>query len=346
MITAIDFGCHTIRAAHRSSAESSAITLYSERSEYVILPNQESHRQALLERQISYGACEDNLLVFGNRAGQVRWLSRQPCAPLFTDGRVPTADAPARQILHVLTQAMLPESPHDNGVCCFTVPGGQRNTDSTEFLARLIRMHGFVPAAVSSGESALLASGSETNFTAVTIVLGAESSEVSITRYGVELASETIAVGANWIDAELAKQFKFQVWDASGECYLDLEAVREWKHDERIHLRHGVSERERTLSRLYGTMLDQTARITRRMLHSPAVKSVLGNQRLAVVCAGGPTRIAGFSSALAERFVDHDVASQILSVKTIDDPTNAVVRGLLIYGELESRRRLVRKSAA
>lgn len=346
MITAIDFGCYAIRTAFRDTAASSAITLYSERSEYAILPDQKSHRQALLEREIAYGACEDNLLVFGNRAGQVRWLSRKPCAPLFTDGGVPTVDAPARQILHVLTKAMLPESRQEGDYCCFTVPGGRDKSGNTEFLARLIQMSGFTPMPVSSFESALLASGGETQFTGVTIVMGAESTEIGISRYGVELASETIAVGANWLDSELAKQFKFQVWDEAGECYLDLEAVREWKHDERIHLRHGTSERERTLSRLYGAALEQTARATRQLLRSPAVKSELGDQRLGVVCAGGPTQIAGFSSVLSERFVDQDIASQILSVKTIEDPGNAVVRGLLIHGELEARRQGAQKSAA
>ncbi len=345
MITAIDFGCYAIRTAFRDPATAAAITLYSERSEYAILPDQESHRQALLEREISYGACEDNLLVFGNRAGQVRWLSRKPCAPLFTDGGVPTTDAPARQILHVLTKAMLPQNRTEGDYCCFTVPGGRNKTSHAEFLARLIQMSGFVPVPVSSCESALLASGAETHFTGATIVIGAESTEIGISRFGVELASQTIAVGSNWIDTELATQFKFQVWDEAGECYLDLEAVREWKHDDRIHLRHGTSERERTLARLYGAVLDQIARATRQMLLSPEVKSGLGKQRLSVVCAGGPTQIAGFSSALSERLVDHDIASQILSVKAIEDAGHAVVRGLLIHGELEARRHS-RQSAA
>ena len=346
MITAIDFGCHTIRSAFRTSSDPSSITLFAERSEYAVLPGQESHRQALCERQISFGECDDSLVVFGNRAAQVRWLSRKPCAPLFTDGGVPTTDAPARQLLHVLTQAMLPQDLGESDVCCFTVPGGKKKSDSSEFLSRLIRMHGLEPVPVSSAEAAVLASGGETKFTGITIVLGAESSEISVCRYGVELASETLPVGANWIDVEIARQFKFQVWDESGECYLDLQAVRAWKSNDRIHLRNGVGEREKTLARLYGAVLNQIARAVRQLLHSPAVKSALGNERLGVVCAGGPTQIHGFSGAMTERFVDHDVASEILSVKTVEAPANAVVRGLLIYGELEQRRLSRRKSAA
>lgn len=345
MITAIDFGCNTIRSAHRNTA-SATIKLIQERSEYAVLPDRDSYREALSERQIAFGECDDSLVVFGNRAAQVRWLSRIPCAPLFTDGGVPTTDAPARQMLHVLTQAMLPDPNDGTNYCCFTVPGGSAKKNCHEFLSRLIRMQGFEPVAVSSVESAVLASGGETNFTGATIVVGAESVEIGISRFGVELAQATLAVGGNWIDTEIARQFKFQVWDEAGECYLDLHAVREWKHNDRIHLRNGVGEREKTLARLYGAVLNQTARAVRQLLQSPAVKSALGNQRLAVVCAGGATKIAGFSGAMTERFVDHDIASEILSVKTVADPENAVVRGLLIHGELELRKLNADKAAA
>ena len=346
MITAIDFGCYAIRSAWRSPTASPQLTLFNERAEYAVLPGQDSYRQALEDRQICYAECDGSLVVFGDRAGQVRWLSRMPCAPLFAEGSIPTSDAPARQILHVLINAILPKPDDENSTCCFTVPGGRGRTENADFLSRLIRMNGFEPRVCSSAESLILASGNDSSFTGITLAMGAATSEVSVCRFGVPLASETIPVGANWIDAEVARQFKFQVWDVAGDCYLDHEAVREWKHDSRVHLRTGIGEREKTLARLYGEVLDRIARSVQRLLVSPAVKSTLGSQRLAVFCAGGPTVIGGFASALTERFVDHNVASDIVSVKTVDDPLNAVVRGLLIHGELEQRKRRPERSAA
>ncbi|MEZ6128188.1 MAG: hypothetical protein R3C59_05880 [Planctomycetaceae bacterium] len=346
MITAIDFGCYAIRAAYRSPATSSQITLYSERAEYAMLPNQDSFREALSDRRIAHAECDDSIVVFGNRAGLVRWLSRRPCAPLFTDGGVPTKDAPARQILSVLTKALLPAVPPPGSLCCLTVPGGRERGSSAEFLSRIVTMLGFEPLVVSSAESVLLAAGAQTSFTGVAVVLGAETSEVSVCRHGVELAARTIAVGTNWIDTELAKQFRIQVWDEQGECYLDLESVRRWKHDQRIHLRNGVGERDKSLSRLYGSMLNQVATTVRDLLQAPQVKARIGNERLNVICAGGATQVGGFTSALTERFVDHDVAGDILSVRMVSDPSNAVVRGLLIHGELEQRRREPLKGAA
>ena len=338
MITAIDFGCYAIRSAYRTPSDPMRVTMTTERSEYAVLSNQSSCRETVIERNIPCAECENSTVVFGNHADQVRWLSRKPCAPLFADAAVPTGDAPARQILSVLTEAMLPKNVGAPNECFFTAPRGRSNRENVIFLEHLMRMHGFVPRYFNAGPSVILSSGSESCFTGVAIVIGAESSEISVNRYGIEIAAATIEVGANWIDTELARQFRIQTWDETGECYLDLEAVREWKHDARMHLRNSVGEREKTLAGLYGAVLNQIARCTRELINSPAVKSAIGNVRLAVICAGGPTQIGGFASALTERFVEHETADQILSIRTADDPETAVVRGLLIQGELEERR--------
>jgi molecular chaperone DnaK (HSP70) len=58
---------------------------------------------------------------------------------------------------------------------------------------------------------------------------------------------------------------------------------------------------------------------------------------LSVVLSGGATRIEGFASLLTEQFVEHEIAERILSVRCSQDPATAVVRGALIYGELEAR---------
>jgi len=238
----------------------------------------------------------------------------------------------------VLAEAMLPQNVSEPTNCFFTAPRGRLNRENVIFLERLIRMHGFVPHYFNAGPAAILSSGSESCFTGVAIVIGAESSEISVNRYGIEIAGATIEVGANWIDTELARQFRIQTWDETGECYLDLEAVREWKHNSGTHLRNAIGERGKTLARLYGTVLNQIARSTRELINSPAVKSAMGNDRLALICAGGPTQIGGFASTLTERFVEHETADRILSIRTADDPETAVVRGLLIQGELEERR--------
>jgi hypothetical protein len=46
--------------------------------------------------------------------------------------------------------------------------------------------------------------------------------------------------------------------------------------------------------------------------------------------------VHGFADLLTEQLIQHDIADQILAVKTAPDAETAVLRGALIYGELES----------
>lgn len=338
MITAIDFGCYGIRSARRDGSTNSRITIAEERSEYVVIPRQEDCIEALNKLQAPVAECDDALVVFGTNAAKARWLSRKPAARLFTDAEVPNDDPPARQILYVLTEALLATNADQKQICCFTAPGGQAGESNVRFLERLIRMTGSIPLHCHSSSALMLAGGNETRFTGISIACGAETTEISIHRYGLELASETICQGANQIDEQIAKQFQMHVWDDAGDCYLDIEAVRDWKHSPDIHLRSGVSERERLLSRLYGDLLGKVAVATRNLLKQPQVQSALGDERLGIICGGGPTLIGGFCGALTERLVEQEVASRLLSVRVVEDSITAVSRGLLIQAELELRR--------
>lgn len=346
MITAIDFGCYAIRSAFREDASGSPVKVFSERSEYVVLPNIERYRQLLDSHQVPRAECEDTLAAYGNQAARARWLSRIPSAGIFNGGNVPADDPPARQMLDLICAAILPSPGAGQNLCAFTVPGSERQEASQEFLSRLIRMRGFEPLAVRAADVTMLAEGSESSFSGIAVVLGAETTEICVSRLGVTLASKVIPVGADWIDIELARQFQIQVFDESGQAWLDLEAVREWKHSAERNLRNPIGEREKVLSRLFGTIMDQMAQTTKELLSVPGVKTAVGDERLNVVCCGGSSRIAGFASALTERFVDHDIAGQVQSVRTVDRPDLTVVRGLLIAGELEARSRRQAPAAA
>ena len=78
-------------------------------------------------------------------------------------------------------------------------------------------------------------------------------------------------------------------------------------------------------------------RAIRQLLSMPAVKRTLGTERLTVLCAGGPTPVKGFGGVFTERLVDHEIAGEIVAVRIVNDPEHAVVRGLLIQGELEKQ---------
>ncbi len=346
MITAIDFGCYAIRSAFRGTTAGGPVSVCSEKAEYVVLPNIERYRQLLDTHDVPRAECEDSLVIYGNQAIRARWLSRVPSAGIFNGGMVPTDDPPARQILDLICGAVLPPAGNTPNLCAFTVPGNERREESQRFLSRLIQMQGYEPLAMSAADVTMLAEGGDSSFSGISVVLGAETAEVSVTRLGVTLASQQIPVGADWIDIEIARQYQIQVFDEAGNGWLDLEAVREWKHSPERNIRNPVGEREKTLSRLLSAVLDRIAQAAKELLSLPNVVSALGEQRLNVICCGGPTCITGFASLLTERFVDHDIAGQIQSVRTVDRPELTVVRGLLIAAELEARCRRQSRAAA
>lgn len=337
MITAIDFGCYAIRSAFREDIAGAPVKMFSEKSEYIVLPNIPHYQQLLDSQEVSRAECEDTLAVYGNQAARSRWLSRLPSASIFSGGIVPSDDPPARQMLDLICAAILPKPDAGLNLCVFSVPGSERRAESRKFLTRLIRMRGYEPLAVPAGEVVVLAEGSDSSFTGISVVIGAETSEVSVSRLGVTLASTIIPVGGNWVDIELARQFQIQVFDEDGGAWLDLEAVREWKHNPDRNLHDSVGEREKVLSRLYSAILDRIAQATHRLLCQPNVQPIIARERLNVICCGGATRISGFPSALTERFVDQDLVDRVQSVRTVDHPELTIVRGLLISGELEAR---------
>ena len=340
MICAIDFGSCRIRSVFRNPQTPERLTMFSESSEYTLLANTEQHQLTLEAQAVPYAQCDQALVVFGNKAASTQWLSRVPRTALLADGDVPSDDAPARQILSLLTEKMLPASHGPLNLCVMTGPGLRDGSDQAKtneaFLHRLVQMQGYQPFVVNSAEAALLATCSDASFTGVSLVMGAETTTICIARLGMSIASETIAIGGNWIDRELAKHFRVQMFDEAGTAYLDIESIRQWKIESRVSLKNSLGDRERMLARLYTVVLDRVSRTVAQMLDSTPVRLALNKQRLSVMLAGGAVIVDGFANSLTEQFIQHDIAEKILSVRIAPDPETAVVRGALIMGELES----------
>ena len=250
-------------------------------------------------------------------------------------------------MLSLLTESMLPDHSGPHNLCVLTVPGLRDGSDQAKkneaFLYRLVQMQGYEPLVVNPAEAALLATCSDASFTGISLVMGAETTTVCIARLGMLIASETIAIGGNWIDTELAKQFHVQMFDEAGTGYLDIESVRRWKLESGVNLTNSLGERERMMVHLYTVALNRVSRSMAQMLDSTPVRLALNKQRLSVMLAGGAVMADGFVNLLTDQLIQHEIADRILSIRVAPDPENAVVRGGLIFGELESR---VRRSEA
>jgi hypothetical protein len=349
MICAIDFGSCWIRALYRNPVAPQRLTLYSEPAEYVLLANSEPHRSLLLSRQIPFAVCDDALLVTGHAMDRAEWLSRLPRTPLFPDGNVPDSDPPARQLLNVIVESILPPGDGVNDLCVLTVPGRSDHSEiasrNEEFLNRLIRMRGYRTCVINAAEATLLAGGNRSAFTGFSVVIGAETTSICLGRQGVSLAAETLMIGANWIDTELARHFQIHRWDDEGQSYLDLHTVRQWKQGNPIPAQNLADSGGRMLRRLYAVVLEQVARTMSRMLSQVNSSLASSATRFPVLLAGGGTQITDFPALLSQRLDDHGISERILSVQHIDDPCTAVVRGGLILAELEFACSRVRDAA-
>lgn len=341
MIAAIDFGSSRIRSTFRTPDHPDRLSLFVERSEYALVQDTAQHRRALLDLQIPFAVCQDALAVVGNQASRARWLSRVPCTPLMYEGVIPSDDPPARQMLHNLVQAMLPQASGTGNVCAVALPAGSDQSEpairNREFLCRLVTMAGYTPLVVNHAQAALLACGSDTGFSGISVVMGAETTEICLARHGRPLGSRSLDVGSNWIDTELARHFRIYAWDDAGTCYLDLDQVRTWKEAGEISLRQAMGDRERMLTRLYAVVLDRVARAIGQMLSTETVRRELQSHPVTLFLCGGAVRINGFSGLLTDRLMEHQIAEQIDAVRMAADPELAVVRGALICGELENR---------
>lgn len=338
MNCSIDYGSSVLRSLFRNPASPSRLCLSTSRSEYAVVPDTDSHRRALGSEGVPFAVCEGSLLVIGNDASRVRWISRLPASPLFADGRIPQTDAPARQMLYELTQAMLPELRSDRGVCVMTIPGAGQGESVTglnaEFLTRLVRMRGYTPLVLGAAEAAMLSAGVDSRFTGVSVVIGAESVSWCVARRGLVLATDAISAGTRWMDLEIARAFGVQVWDASGRAYLDAERAGEWRRESCVDLRQPRDEQESLLSRLYAVLVQKLAEAITVAVGSvdPGLRPL---EAVPVVLAGGGSLVAGLVDILRASLREHETGQQRYAVKVAANAETAVVRGAYVYSELE-----------
>lgn len=338
MTVSVDFGSREIRSLVRTGISGSRLLLTTVRSEYVMVPNESSARRMLREEGLPHAVCGGGLAVFGSGVERVGWLSRRPAVPLFVDGRIPTRDGLARQILGVLTESVLPEPTVRGETCVLTVPGAglpQELRESNEdFLGHLVELRGYCPVVLGAAESVQLAGGQETGFSGVSVSAGAESLSFCVSRQGCVLSSAGIPLGGRWLDSELAREFEDWVWDESGERHPNAAGQERW----RLGLvgREASGRSDERLVALQRLLLRMTRRLAAGIVESVRLSGVEW-ERVPVLLAGGLGLMRGLSEGLSADLKALSADGREYEVRTAADAETAVVRGSLIYGELETR---------
>ncbi|MEY3173420.1 MAG: hypothetical protein RLZZ436_1334 [Planctomycetota bacterium] len=333
MSVSIDFGSREIRSLVRAGV-GGRLRLTTVRSDYILIPDAAAARKLLREEGLPHAVCASGLAVFGGGVERAEWLSRGPAVPLFVDGRIPTRDSLARQILGVLTESVLPEPPIRGSACVVSVPGAglPRNLQESneDFLGHLVQLRGYQPVFLSSAEAVLLASGAATGFSGICVAAGAESTVCCAARQGRVMAESGIPLGGRWLDSELARQFGEWTWDESGEKHANATALERWRLTALRNKSAPTDDRLSALSRLLSLITRRLAVAVRECLRASGVEW----SEIPVMLAGGLSQMQEFRVQLQQELSGD---GRTYYLQAVSDPETAVVRGGLIFGELASR---------
>ena len=345
---AVDLGCYEFRSLR---LQDQRLAGRRSRTDYIALPISEMKQKLLDQSGIRYARCEDSFLLVGTEADRWSRMVQIPISSVLPDGRVPTGDPPARQLMAGMIESLVPQSASPHSICALTLPGGrieEENNSELAFFARLIRMRGYRVLPVHASHSITLAELGKSNLTGVGLSIGAETCEMSVTRFGVELVHASIKQGSHKIEQEMAQFSDCYAWDISGNRFLDLETIRDWKASLERDLCHPHTEDEHFLTdrcrELIKTALVNLGRILAREPHQ--LNKMPGSVPLVV--NGGLCQIKGFAKLFNEVLESIPLPLPISVVLHGGDPQWTVARGSLIHAELaqESTTQIDCKEAA
>lgn len=347
MTVAFDFGSHYLRSLAQTRKSLVGKQL---RCGYQVLPDTDAWRNVLGQLSVPFATGPQSLVVVGNDAERVEGLTPLPFSSLFPDGRLDEADPAARQILAQLVELAIKPANRENELCCITLPAeayDNRKASNAEMnlCSQLIELRGYEVRILSSSMALILAAAEPTAFTGIGINFGANSCCVSLARKGIEVAYLNVPTGGDWIDSSLARDESRFVYDVDGSCYLDGEAVRNWRESLTSSIAEPTSERERTLREYYDQMITQTIHRIAQPLES-AYRGAGLTESLHIYIGGGASQANGFNR-VASRLIqtDHNFRIPVASVRVLQDNGFLTARGCLINAEIESAV-LQRKSAA
>jgi hypothetical protein len=283
---------------------------------YLVIKNTPGHRRLIESIQARHGTCGDDLVVLGDDAIECGQMLNLPVLPLMRNGRLPSGDPVARQIVALMVEAVLPRSEEPGAACCITVPGGygldgdQQSLD-VRYFQQVAALRGYAPRVMSSGQAIVLAELSSASFSGLGVSLGAINCEISVVHCGRELARCTVP--SPW------DELKEGNVDSVGGAAIEesAESKRAWQHD---------------CTRRLTAMLTQA----RESLVSEGSLRLI-QQPTSVACSGSITQTEGFASLFQQAWSQSSWPLRVSQISMATNPRFTVARGNLIKAILESR---------
>lgn len=284
---------------------------------YLVVKDTPGHRRLLDHTQARYGTCGDDLVVFGDDAVECAEMLDVPAVPLLRDGRLPSSDPVARQILALMVESVLPAAEPGTPVCCLALPGGYGLDGDTQsldvrFLQQLVSLRGYKPQLISSGLAVVLSELSSASFSGMGISLGMTNCEFGLIHCGRELARCTIPSPFS----ELANDPAGTVKQHPGIAPIDSRQLG-W---------------ERNCLRMLTSVLTEA----REALVSEGSIRLIP-QPTGIACSGWITSTEGFASLFQTAWSSAGWPLKASPVKIPKNPRFAVAYGALIKAILDGR---------
>ncbi|QDT15681.1 disk-shape morphogenesis protein volactin [Alienimonas californiensis] len=334
-LTVLDLGVHRFRSLRRSGGRTIGRSC---RAAYGVLPDSPARRRLLEQVGLNFATTraaegeESELLLFGDAADEYAKLFGTPPLALLPDGKVPTDDPPARQIVAALIDSLLPDPVSDEEPVKVIFPGGEADR---EFLSRVIRLRGYEPQAVDPAEAFAAATMPATGFRGLALICGADRWELAAVLGGKVVARCVAEGGTTALDRRRAEDRVEVVYERDGEKYLDVDACRRTRETFAGTLLAPQGEEERAIAELHAAALGELfAEAARRFSGEPSLRHI--HKSLPVFCGGGGGRIAGFAELVERELADAQFPLPLGPVTAVKADDYLTARGALILAELDN----------
>ena len=300
--------------------------------------------------KIRYAQSPQALTVIGDDADTVRGLTAVPLTSILPNGQLSADDPAARQMLANIVEGTLTPAIKPGEICCVILPGDSytnhtEDNDELDLCSRLVEMQGYDIRILSSSMAVLLASAEATSFTGVGISLGANSCTISLARMGVEIAYCHLQTGGDWIDESLAKSESKLIYDQDGSCYLNTEAVREWREALTVSIADAVEPEQRLLREHYEVLIDRIINKIAQPFKAAYDKFQM-TEPLNFYVGGGLAQVPDLNRLMTRLIqTDHNFPLPVGSIRVMQDDGFLACRGGLINAEIETAM-VDRKAAA
>lgn len=352
MSIGLDFGSSTIRSLRRNGER---LTARSSRMAYAVLPDSPSHRRLLERAQVSVLQCDSDLVLVGNDATEHAALFRTACRPLLVNGHVPAGDPLARQVIARLTESVLPTAAKRGDICAVSLPGraaldGSDTRPDFEFLTRVIRLQGYEPLIVPSGQALVLAELVRNSFTGIGLTFGHAGCEALLAHRGAIVCHAGNECGGEWLDRRLLAEVRSAQPGATApipvfssepgeadQLTREMITARRESLTAPVHLADENRDVQLIASLLADSLASLLQAFAAELERSPRALEI--PQPLPIVCHGGLAGTPGFGTLLVQALKRHTLPVEVTEPRLVTASPATIARGLLIAAELESSTR-------